>query len=121
MIPRILQVATRTRGLLRILFIFPVSESVRTNNSPFSSTNQTGVRTVAPVFRYVSMLICFLPANWDNLSPAAIKGVRSTVDEVLWDADGVSHTNQNNAVARLGLRSDLVLNPVDRSVDPRLD
>src|SRR2546427_6843004 len=89
-VPRMLQLATRTRGLLRIRFIFPVPESVRTNNSPFSSTNQTGVRTATPVFRYVSMLMHFWPANCDNLSPPALDGDRSTVDVVLRDADGVS-------------------------------
>src|SRR6266568_5304131 len=108
-------------GLLRIRFIFPVSESVRTKNSPFSSTNQTGVRTGFPVFRYVSMLMHFWPVNWDNLSPPALYGDCSTVDVVLWDADGVSHTDQNNAVARLGLRPDLALDPVDCSVNSRLD
>ncbi len=120
-VPRASQGAMRTRGLFRIRFIFPVLESVRTNSSPFSSMNQTGVRTASPVFRYVSRLMCFCRANWDNMSPAALNGDCSTVEVPLGDADSVSYTNQDDTVARLGLGSDLALDPVDRSVNSRLD
>ncbi len=49
------------------------------------------------------MQICFLSANWDNLPSAAIKEDCSKVDVALGDADGVSHTNEDNVVAGLGL------------------
>jgi hypothetical protein len=40
------------------------------------------VRTGSPVFRYVSMLMYFLPVNWDNLSPTELNGDCSTVGVV---------------------------------------
>lgn len=120
-VPRALHGAIRTRGLLRIRFIFPVVESVRTNICPFSSTNQTGVRTGLPIFRYVSRLMCFLPVNRDNMSPSALNADCSTVDVPLRDADCVSDTNEDDTVARLGLGSDLVLDPGDRRINSRLD
>src|SRR5947208_11111916 len=92
-VPRALQGAIRTRGLFRIRFIFPVLESVRTNSSPFSSMNQTGVRTASPVFRYVSRLMCFSRTNCDNMPPAALNGDCYTVECRLEDADSVSYTN----------------------------
>jgi hypothetical protein len=91
--PRMSQVAMRTWELLRKRFIFPVSESVRKNSSPFSSTNQTGVLTGSPVLRYVSTLMYFSPVNWDHLSPVAFSEDWSAAGMPLGNADGVSYTN----------------------------
>src|SRR5438552_15382579 len=49
--PRMLQVAIRTRGLLRIRFTFPSSESLRKNSYSFFSLYLSGFRLCLPVLR----------------------------------------------------------------------
>src|SRR5947209_2930278 len=67
------------------------------------------------------MLMCFLPVNWDNLSSAVLDRDCSTSEVTLRDADRVSNADQNDAVARLGLGSDLILDPSDGSLNSSLD
>src|SRR5437867_9078376 len=67
------------------------------------------------------MLMCFLPVNWENLSSAVLHRDCSTIEVTLRDADRVSNADQNDAVARLGLESDLILDPSDSSLNSSLD
>src|SRR5207244_10296161 len=61
--PRMLQTATRTRGLFRMRLTFHESASVYTYSASLCSTNQTGVFTPWPFLLNVSSEMYFWPPN----------------------------------------------------------
>jgi len=60
-LPRMVQGAIRTCGLLRMRLYFPESLRVITYSLPFSSPNQTGVCTTEPSFLEVPREVYFWP------------------------------------------------------------
>ena len=77
--PPKVQGPSRTFGLFLIRLAFPVLESDRMKSSPFSSANQTGVRTPTPVFRKVSTQISPSLVRRDRLSAAVDNDEDDTV------------------------------------------